>query len=185
MRIGFGIAGASIGSDEPDEIQLKNLECERLFLINEQDSLQDELDQVIQFFRAGDVLVVMELARLGTDFSRLLYLLAKLSELRVGLQVQRENIQPGTPLGDAFLPCCAVLAGVLHGLEEQRSAGAVAAARDSRRGRPAALSRSDHARAAKLLEEQRASVIEIARLLHVSPATIYRYFPRRRRSRKT
>jgi DNA invertase Pin-like site-specific DNA recombinase len=179
MLVGFGLRN-EFSDDESDLAALKKLGCERTYLVTDLDDLDSELGRVLEFLRPKDVLAVVSLMRLARDFAGLLPVLEKLSVLDIGLHAEAEGIRPGTPTSDSFLACAAALAGVARSF--------AAGTRNARereirtRGRPPALSQSEQIKAAKLLEERRASVLEVARMLHVSPATIYRYFPKNRRN---
>jgi DNA invertase Pin-like site-specific DNA recombinase len=130
--------------------------------------------------RPKDVLAVVSLNRLAGDFARLLGVLDTLRERQISLHAEAEAIRPGTPRGDSFLDCALVLSAAARMFGAQLHSARPHVGRRYR-GRPPALTQSEQVKAAKLLEERRASVLEVARIFHVSPATIYRYFPKNRR----
>ena len=129
-------------------------------------------EDVIEYLRPGDTLLVVTLFRLATSLPGLILLFERLQEAGVGVHAIDNRVVPGTTIGDAFGQVCSILAG----LHRAATSGAAKEKR-GRRGRPIMLTPEDQARAERLLK--RASVIEVARLLKVSPATIYRHFPRR------
>jgi DNA invertase Pin-like site-specific DNA recombinase len=167
MFIGFGRKQES--SD--DSSALESAGCERSFFYEATFELEERLEQVFDFARAGDVVVVLDLDRLGATLRDVLESIAQFSDNAVGLKVEKYGIIPGTALGDSFGAACKVLRDV-----DAPSQGAQLAHR--RRGRPNVLDMETQAKALKLLSGN-ASVLEVARVLRVSPATIYRYFPKR------
>lgn len=179
MLVGFGVKN-HIDDSDADLGRLKELGCERMYLVEDTTELDGELNRVLEFLRPKDVLVVTSLTRLGNDFARLLLVLEKLTALQIDLHAETEGIRPGTLLGESFLVCAAVLSNAARAYADG-ARGQPARDGKRHRGRPPALSPSQQMKAAKLLEERRASVLEVARMLHVSPATIYRYFPKNRR----
>lgn len=159
----FGAPGAPADADVLGEIR-----CERIFRSDVSSTVTKE---TIEFLRHGDVLVVAEVARLAPTIEDLLLLVERLHRDHIGVHCIRDGIVPGLPTGESFGEVCATLARFCR-----EAAQARLAAQKRGRGRPTALSPEDRERAARLLK--RATVIEVASLLRVSPATIYRYFPR-------
>jgi AcrR family transcriptional regulator len=66
---------------------------------------------------------------------------------------------------------------------DPRGRGAPARREQRPEHRPHALSSADQLKVHQMLLEKGASVLDVARKLRVSPATIYRYAPRRRKDR--
>jgi DNA invertase Pin-like site-specific DNA recombinase len=181
MLIGLGINAVDGHGACNDEPMLRSMGCDRIFLAGDELELKLKLDEVIQYVRSGDVLAVTELARIGNNADSVIATALRLRNAGASLRCDRCGVVPGQVLGDAFLEVCVLLYGVSHTRDSTLQGVADHRGRTSRpRGRPSALSPDDQARAARLLQERRATVIEVARLLKVSPATIYRYFPRGR-----
>lgn len=166
MRVGLYADEASADGRQ-ELVLLEEAGCGRVFgpaaLVSE---------DVIEYLRPGDTLVVVSLARLATTLSGLILLLERLQAAGVAVHAIETQIVPGTAVGDAFGQVCSVLAAFHRSV-----ASSDPKQKKSRRGRPVVLAPDDQARAERLLK--RASVLEVARLMKVSPATIYRYFPRR------
>ncbi|MEI9803323.1 MAG: recombinase family protein [Pseudolabrys sp.] len=181
MLIGFGAAAGD--EKDSDASTLQRLGCERSFLWADKTVIREELDRAIEFLRPGDILVATDLTRFTNDILSLVALMQRLQTLQIGVRVESQGIVPGTAVGDAFAKCCSILADAHRSFELERAAaddgGSLLAKRQ--RGRPAALSLGDRMKAKRLLSEGRMSVSQIARLLRVSTATIYRYFPQRSR----
>jgi DNA invertase Pin-like site-specific DNA recombinase len=179
MIIGFGILSHDGEGRHNDRPALEKMGCERILIVADTIEAKFKLDEILQYTRPGDVLVVLGLDRLGDTLDTIIRTVGKIAELRVGLHVVGSVI-PGTPVGDNFVAACDLLARQRHALAHQRS-GMTGHARGHRgRGRPGSMSGVEQERAMRMLAEGRATVREVARLFKVSPATIYRLFPRRR-----
>jgi DNA invertase Pin-like site-specific DNA recombinase len=180
MLIGLGISVLDGHGSCNDEPMLRSIGCDRIFLAGDELELKLKVDEVIQYVRSGDVLAVTELARIGNNPDSVIATALRLRNVGARLRCDRCGVVPGQVLGDSFLEICVLLYGVSH-VRDSTLQGVGNRGRAPRpRGRPSALSPDDQARAARLLQERRATVIEVAGLLKVSPATIYRYFPRGR-----
>ncbi len=175
MLIGFG---SKDNEADDDESVLKKLGCERSYFWADRDEGRSALNRVLEFLRPGDTMVIVDFDRLETEFGRLLQVLEHLHGRQIRLHVHRHQLIPGTPAGETFLQCSAILAAASRLLERPSDVGARAA---RTRGRPHALSSADQIKVRQMLLEKGASVLDVARKLHVSPATIYRYSPRRRK----
>jgi DNA invertase Pin-like site-specific DNA recombinase len=178
MLFGFGVKN---GSGTDDTAVLEQIGCERLILVRDQQHAKLKLEELMQYLRPGDVLAVTEVGRLGADLEAILLAVERLRKLGATLRSEKCGIVPGTPFGNVFTEACGVLLDVVRGnLSEDVGKFAVGKGKRPKRGRPAVLSLDGQYKANKLLAEQKLSVPQVARMLKVSPATIYRYFPARR-----
>ena len=176
MLIGFASEAASSNKQADDSHILQELGCDRIL-----SSAQGVfiVDDVMQYLRPGDVLAVVNLSRLGRDLNSVLRMLEQIHLADVRIHVTSPAIVPGTTLGDGFGKACCILAEFSR-LHSQGDS----AARARPPGRPVALLPEAQARAERMFKGGRMSATEIARVLGVSPATVYRYFPRRREAMK-
>jgi DNA invertase Pin-like site-specific DNA recombinase len=172
MRIGFGRRQLA-GSREDDSEALAALGCERIFTYETPLELKDQFDELLDFCRPNDSIVLIHLDRLGSSLSQILDAIEQLDDKSLRLVVRECDIEPGTPFGDNFALVCKLL----KKLEPAKPTSE----RARRRGRPSVLDESTQEKALRLLSGN-TSVTEVARLLRVSPATIYRCFPRRARA---
>jgi DNA invertase Pin-like site-specific DNA recombinase len=162
--------------DVPDAETLRLLGCAKIF---SQDRPHMLPERVLEFLRPDDVLAVIELSQLAASIDELVSCVERLHQHGVTICAVREGIGRDPPTGQIFANICGTLAEFNRArAEELRRSKAAKLAR--KRGRPALLGRNDRLRAETLLKTGRASVTDVARLLGVSPATIYRHFPRRR-----
>ena len=181
MIFGFGIQDDHLTQDEP---VLQRNGCDRIVLVEAPQLAQLKFAELVQYLRSGDVLVVVDLDRLGRNVETILLTIKQLEKAGVALRVEKRDIIPGTPLGDLFSKVCGCLIDVSSvDRSEKANTLPVGNAPARRRGRPAALSTADRLKAQKLLADQNVSVPWVAKLLNVSPATIYRYFPNAARLR--
>jgi DNA invertase Pin-like site-specific DNA recombinase len=150
--------------DVPDAETLRLLGCAKIF---SQDRPHMLPERVLEFLRPDDVLAVIELSQLAASIDELVSCVERLHQHGVTICAVREGIGRDPPTGQIFANICGTLAEFNRTRAEELR-------------RPALLGRNDRLRAETLLKTGRASVTDVARLLGVSPATIYRHFPRRR-----
>lgn len=135
-----------------------------------------ELLRLLDHLRAGDVVVVSRLDRLARSTRDLLALAEQLQQAGVGLRSLREPwVDTTSPAGRMVLTIFAGIAEFERELIHERTgAGRVAAkARGVRFGRPHKLTADQTALARRLIDEGR-SVPEVAKILNVHRATLYR-----------
>jgi DNA invertase Pin-like site-specific DNA recombinase len=173
VLIGFA-RNSPLRGERDDKPVLQKAGCDRIYSAPEGVLY---FTQVFDYLRSGDVAVVTDLGRLGNDLETILDVLNRLHAEGIGLHVVGSSIVPGTAVGDSLSEIAALLAPYCAARVE----GAVPKGR--RRGRPPVLVSDTRLRIAKLLKSERVSVPEIARMLGVSAATIYRNFPRSSRPR--
>jgi DNA invertase Pin-like site-specific DNA recombinase len=138
------------------------------------------LTQVLEMLRAGDVLVIWKLDRLGRSLTHLLTIVTDLMTRQVGLKSLNDPIDTTTPQGRLIFTLFASLAEFEREvIRERTQAGlSVARARGRLGGRPKGLSRKAEATAyaaETLYREGRLSAQDIADKLHISKSTLYAY----------
>lgn len=176
-----GAGGRSEAQLEPGEAgavaALQALGCEKVFTDSDSARRGERVNfrAALDFLRPGDVLVVPALRHLGSDVESIVLVVERLRRAGVSVRIG-DIIVPETPAGEGFAIACREFARLVEppAQAEGPSPGPV-----RRRGRPQALSAKDLAKARRLLAESTMTVSDVARALGVSPATVYRYFPRR------
>ncbi|MGM5066613.1 recombinase family protein [Rhodococcus qingshengii] len=135
-----------------------------------------ELDACVDHLREGDVLTVWKLDRLGRNTVHVLQLIEELTKRVIGFRSVTEGLHTDGPMGKAMLTVMAAFAQLERDtMVERTKAGLAAAAANNRKGgRPRKINSADAAKA-RQYREQGLSGLDIARLLQVSRATIYRY----------
>ena len=133
------------------------------------------LDRCLKSLKAGDVLVVWKLDRLGRSLHDLIALLDDLKARGVAFRSLTESIDTATSTGRAMWQMVGILAELERSLIQERTkAGRAAAqARGVKMGRKPLLSPQQVAHACKL-REQGESPRDIAQSLNVSRRTLYR-----------
>ena len=162
---------------EAQERDLRSAGCEKLFA--EQVSAVDEkerkkLEEVLDFLREGDVLVVTRLDRLARSVSHLLEILNRLTTKGASLRILAMGIDTATPTGRLMLT---ILGGVAEFeraimLERQREGIAKAKAQGKYRGRkPTAQALAVEV---NRLRAEGIGATEIAKRLGIGRASVYR-----------
>ena len=115
--------------------------CERVFEDHASGTTSDRpnLAACLDYLRAGDVLLVLDLDRLGRLAGELITLIDALGERRIGFRALNSPMDTTTPAGRAFLQIQAAFAEMERNVIRQRVREGVTAARARGRkgGRPA------------------------------------------------
>ena len=161
------------------EDALKKAGCIRTFSDHASGSKasRPELDRMLDQVRPGDVVVVWRLDRLGRSLRNLIDLVETLADRGIGFRSLSESIDTTTANGRLFFSIMGALAEFERDLIRERTHAGLAAARARGRvgGRPSVMNAKKIATARKLYASQEHTVTEIAELLNVSVATIYRH----------
>ncbi len=128
-------------------------------------------EDVAGYLRPGDSLAVVSLLRLSPDLQEVVHIVDLLHKSGVSLCIPGTQIGADSQFAKVFVDSCSILAELFP--VDPKSDHTIRG-----RGRPSALPVELHAQVKHLLTNGRHSVAEVARMLNVSPATIYRYFPR-------
>ena len=148
-----------------------------------------QLAAVFDHLRVGDTLVVWRLDRLGRSLPHLIETIGELQARGVGFKSVQEHIDTTTPGGRLVFHVFGALASFERELIQERTLAGLAAARERGRlgGRPTVLSPAKLRQARKMIGEK-TPVTEVAQVLGVSRATLYRRVPEladiRRQGRK-
>jgi len=178
MKVGY----ARVSTQEQNlDLQLKALDqagCEKVFKdkgISGTQRDRPQLKKALAALNDGDVLVVWKLDRLGRSLGHLIDLVSELKGRGVGFASVSEKIDTTSPGGKLFFHMMGALAEFERDLIVERTKAGMQAARKRGQhvGRPRKLDprQLDHA---KELIDQGKSRNEVARLLKVDPATLYR-----------
>jgi DNA invertase Pin-like site-specific DNA recombinase len=185
MLIGYARCSTA---DQHVEMQLDALRavgCERIFTdtISGAKDKRPGLDEALAFARAGDVLTVWRLTRLGRSLRHLITLAEELERRGIELRSLHESIDTTTATGRLIFHVLASLAEFERDLTLEQIAMGRAAARARGRlgGRPRGLSPDQETAVAALVDADDMSVAAIARMFACSRATIHRVYQRRTR----
>jgi len=155
--------------------------CSRIWSDTASGSRTDrpQLAAVFDHLRAGDTLVVWRLDRLGRSLPHLIETIGDLEARGVGFKSVQESIDTTTtPGGRLVFHVFGALASFERELIQERTLAGLAAARERGRrgGRPSVLSPAKLKQARKMIGEK-TPVTEVAQVLGVSRATLYRRVP--------
>jgi DNA invertase Pin-like site-specific DNA recombinase len=178
-RIGY----ARVSTDDQNAAlqvdALKKAGCIKVFTDHASGSKasRPELDKMLEQLRTGDVVVVWRLDRLGRSLKNLIELVEHLADRAVGFRSLSESIDTTTANGRLFFSIMGALAEFERDLIRERTHAGLAAARARGRvgGRPSVMNAKKIDKARKLYDSRQHTVAEIAEMLDVSPATIYRH----------
>ena len=179
-RVAIGYARVSTRGQNLDQQRaaLGAAGCIRVFEEKASGAKRDrpELVRMLDHLRAGDVVTITRLDRLARSTADLLAIAERIKEAGAGLRSLAEPwADTTTPAGRMVLTFFAGVAEFERSLiHERTSAGRAAAkAKGVRFGRPPALSAEQIAHARQLISEDKKPA-EVARLLGVHRATLYR-----------
>ncbi len=136
------------------------------------------LKSCLDYLRRGDVLVVLDLDRLGRLAGELIRLVDELEAREVGFRALNASFDTTTPMGRAFLQIQAAFAEMERNVIRQRVKEGIAAARARGRkgGRPRLMTPERLRYAQHLMTDKSRSVPSICRELGGVPAsTLYHY----------
>lgn len=159
---------------------LTRIGCERIFEDRASGAGADRpgLLACLDFLRRGDVLVVLDLDRLGRLAAELITLIDQLAQRNIGFRALNAPMDSTTPAGRAFLQIQAAFAEMERNLIRQRVLEGLAAARARGRkgGRPRIMTADKLAYARHLMADSARAIPEIcAELGGIRPSTLYHY----------
>jgi len=153
--------------------------CSRVFTDTASGSATErpQLSAALDYLREGDVLVVWRLDRLGRSLKHLVQVVSDLHDRGVGFRSLHENIDTTTPTGRLVFHIFAALAEFERDLIRERTTAGLAAARARGRkgGRKPVLTARKVKVAHQMYQAGDSTVAEIAAVLGVSRATVYRH----------
>ena len=180
-RVLIGYARVSTRGQDLDQQRaaLKAAGCIRLFEEKASGAKRDrpELARMLDHLRAGDVVTITRLDRLARSTADLLHIAERIKEAGAGLCSLAEPwADTTTPAGRMVLTVFAGIADFERCLiVERTSAGRSAArARGVKFGPAPSLSAEQIVHARQLIDVEKKAVAEVARLLGVHRATLYR-----------
>jgi DNA invertase Pin-like site-specific DNA recombinase len=169
-------------TDQTPQLQLDALQeagAARIFTdhgVSGSTASRPQLDAALDHLRAGDVLTVWKLDRLGRNTQHVLAVVEEMTSRGVGFRSLTEGLHTEGPMGKAMLTIMAAFAQLERDtMIERTRAGLTAAAANGRKGgRPRKID-DDAAAKARSLREKGITATDIAKMLGVSRATVYRY----------
>lgn len=160
-------------------LEVAGVKPERMFtdkLSGSAKTARPGLVAMLDYARAGDIVVVTAIDRLGRSVAEVTRTIAELGDRRILLRAIREGVDTGTPTGRAVAAIMATLAELELELGRERRA----ASRESRRARklpatkPTKLS-ADRQEQLRRLAATGEPIQELATAFGIGRATAYRY----------
>lgn len=160
---------------------LKAAGCRRIFAEKQsgRDTDRPQLAACLDFMEPGDTLVVPALDRLSRSLQDLITVVADLRRRGMGFTSLHENLDTTTPGGRLVFHVFAALAEFIRELIIAGTREGLAAARARGRvgGRPTVVTPELLRAARDMLPNPENSITSIAKLLGVSPGTLYNHIP--------
>ncbi|MCU1584066.1 MAG: invertase [Microbacteriaceae bacterium] len=179
MLLGYARVSTSDGRQVTDrqEDALREAGCDRVFIdhVSGAKASRPQLDALWNAARAGDIVVVQSLDRLGRDTRQLLQWADELRATGIHLRILQLGVDTATPAGAMVFTIVAALAEHERQLLRARVKDGLVAAKARGRvgGRPASLSEAQKLEVIRLRGEGRQSG-EIAELFACSTRTVRR-----------
>ncbi|MDT3438349.1 recombinase family protein [Pseudofrankia sp. BMG5.37] len=177
--VDLGYARVSTGEQNHD-LQVRALTdagCARIFedTASGSTTTRPKLDKMLEYARAGDVIVVWKLDRLGRSLRHLIDVISGLEERGVGFRSLTDGIDTSTPAGRLCFHVFGALAEFERDLIRERTRAGLDAARDrgSQLGRKPALTAEQKAHARRMVAAG-TTVSEAARILNCPRQSVYR-----------
>lgn len=138
-----------------------------------------EMAKALEFLREGDTLVVWRLDRLGRSLQHLVQTVNDLHERGIGFKSLHESVDTTSSTGRLVFHIFAALAEFERDLIADRTKAGLAAARErgARPGRKPSLSADQIAVVRQMHASGEHTIEQIAKVVNVSRATIYRALP--------
>lgn len=189
IRIGYARVSTSGQNLERQVDALLAAGCRRIFADHKSGRTAErpDLKACHAFLNPGDTLIVPALDRYGRSLQDLITMVGELRARGIGFTSLHENLDTTTPGGRLIFHVFAALAEFIRELIVQGTREGLAAARARGRtgGRPP-VATDEIVRAARdLLPDPGRSITSIAKLLGVSPGTLYNHIPDLRELRAT
>lgn len=181
IRIGYARVSTRDQKLDRQLDALKAAGCRRIFA-DKKSGRTDERPELVAchaFLSPGDTLVVPSLDRYGRSLQDLVTMVADLRTREIGFTSLHEKLDTTTPGGRLVFHVFAALAEFIRELIVAGTREGLAAARARGRvgGRPSVVN-ADLIRAARdMLPNPEYSVTSIAKLLGISPGTLYNHIP--------
>ena len=184
MKIGYARISTPEQNLDAQTDQLKVYGCEKIFtdIASGVKEKRSGLDNVIQFARTNDEVVVVRLDRLGRSMKELINLITFFEAGKIGFVSLSENISTNSSTGKLIFHIFGALADFERNLIIERTKAGLAAARARGRcgGRAKSLKPKDVELMLTLYNSKSFSVSEIAEQFNISRITVYNYIHRKK-----
>ena len=178
MKIGYARTSTLDQNLDLQLDALQNCGCEKIYQ-EQVSSIRDkrpQLENCLQSLRAGDVLYIWRLDRLGRSLKDLINIVNQLQDIGCELVSVKESIDTSTTAGKLTFHLFASLAEFERELIRERTQAGLLSARARGRmgGRPEKLKESEKQMIRQLMSDRQNSATNIAKQFGVSRATVYK-----------
>ncbi|MFE3018966.1 recombinase family protein [Streptomyces sp. NPDC059256] len=181
IKIGYALVSTGGQKLERQLDALTAAGCRKIFADKEsgKNALRPELKACHAFLDPGDTLVVPSLDRYGRSLQDLINMVAELRTRGIGFTSLHENLDTTTHGGRLVFHVFVALAEFIRELIVIGTNEGLAAARARGRvgGRPTVATEEVIRAARNLLPDPGRSITSIAKLLNISPGTLYNHIP--------
>lgn len=180
MLIGYARVSTPEQDLKPQLVALNEAGCEKVFSDKASGAKADRagLADALSHARAGDILVVWKLDRLGRTMKGLVDLSADLADRGIGLRSITDGIDTAGTAGKLVFHIMAAMAEMERDLVRERTTAALMIAkREGRVGGRKTVMTPKRIQAARNLLASGMTAREIAPTIGVSVATLYRHLP--------
>jgi DNA invertase Pin-like site-specific DNA recombinase len=177
-KIGYARVSTSGQNLDSQLDDLKKAGCSKIFAdrVSWVKESRPEWNQLLEYLRHGDTLVITELSRMTRSLMHLLQTVKILEERGINLQSLRENIDTSTATGRAFVSIMGVINQMERELKAERAAAGRAAAKA--RGRTGGRPKTDPTKleqARILYENSSQTAAEICKAIGIGRRTLFNY----------
>ncbi len=181
MKLGYARVSTNDQNPQSQIDELTRYGCDKIFVEHASGAKVDrpELNNLIEFARDGDTIVVWKLDRLARSLKQLIKTVEHLEDRQIGFVSLTEAMDTTTPGGKLIFHVFGALAEFERGIITERTCAGLKAAKARGRlgGRPPAITGDDINVAQAMLSDPAISFAEVARRLGVSSSTLYRHIP--------
>jgi DNA invertase Pin-like site-specific DNA recombinase len=176
-KIGYARVSTSGQNLESQLDALKEAGCSRIFTDKVSGAKEERpgWQEMMEYVRQGDTLVIAELSRMSRSLSHLLKVVQELEEKGVQIQSLREQINTTTATGRAFLS----IMGAINQMERELRAERAAAGRQAARARGRSGGRPQidpkKLQQAKTLFENGHTAEEACKAVGIGRRTLFKY----------
>lgn len=184
MKIGYARVSTAEQKLDSQIDDLKNAGCEKIYtdVISGSKDQRIGLNEVFDYIRDGDVLMVCKLDRLGRSIKHLIQTVSDLQSKNIGFISLQEKIDTSTSGGKLIFYIFSALAEFERDIIRERTRSGLKAARARGRmgGRPPLLDNKKIKRLVEMYSDRKNSVKEICKIFDISKPSLYVYLKRER-----